>query len=233
MALTESPLRDSALHPLERLGILGGTFDPIHIGHLVIAEEVRVRLNLSQVWFVPARVSPLKLDHTASSAADRLEMVRLATADNPFFRISRSDLDREGPSFTVDTLRSIAAQVGPQVPLFYIMGMDSLDTLARWREPQEIIRLARIVVVNRPGVTVDWEALERAIPGLRTATEVIDSIYLGISSTEIRARVRQSWPIRYLVPPTVEAFILQHKLYRAADAGRGAWSDSAHRTGAP
>jgi nicotinate-nucleotide adenylyltransferase len=196
-----------------RLGVMGGTFDPIHIGHLAIAEEARVRLALDEVLFVPARVSPLKLGNTCASGEDRYRMVSLAIADNAHFAISRIELDREGPSYTVDTLEALHTACG-RVELYFILGMDSLETLVHWRRPDAIVRLARLVVVTRPGYVPDWPALERAIPGVTQASEVIDTVRLDISSTELRERVRAGMPIRYLVPASVEAYIYDHQLYR-------------------
>ena len=197
---------------------MGGTFDPIHIGHLAIAEEARVRLSLDEVLFVPARVSPLKLGNTHATGDDRYRMVELAIADNASFRVSRMELDRQGPSYTVDTLEALHDAYGSVEP-YFVLGMDSLETLTHWRRPDDIVRLARLVVVSRPGFEVDWEALERAIPGLSRAIEVIDTLRLDISSTELRERVRQGMPIRYLVPAPVEAYIREHRLYaREGDA---------------
>jgi nicotinate-nucleotide adenylyltransferase len=197
----------------QRLGVFGGTFDPIHIGHLMLAEEARVRLSLDYVVFVPAKVSPLKLQATFGSARDRLNMVLLATQDNPYFRVSCVDLNRPGPSFTVDTLRAIKAQFGDQTQLFFILGMDSLRSLKVWRQPQEIIALTRLIAISRPSFAVDLPALERDVPGISRATDVISSLQLGISSTDIRARLHQGLPIRYLVPATVEVYIRENALY--------------------
>jgi len=200
-----------------KLGLLGGTFDPIHIGHLIIAEEARACLGLERVLFVPAKVSPFKLQSTFAPAEDRLRMVELAIAENPHFGISRVDLERRGPSFTVDTLRALRQEYGPATRLYFILGLDTLAGIRHWRSPEEVIRLARLVAVQRPGFTVDWEALERALPGLRAATEVITTIHLGISSTDIRDRLRQGRPIRYQVPAAVERYIREHHLYLAEE----------------
>jgi nicotinate-nucleotide adenylyltransferase len=196
-----------------RIGILGGTFDPIHIGHLIIAEEARVALELERIVFVPARYSPLKSAAMAASAEDRCCMVQLAIADHPAFALSRVDLDRDGPSFTVDTLRAFKAEYGPQAKLYFILGMDSLCHLRAWRGPREIVQLARLVAIARPGYETDLAALERDIPGLSQATHVITSISLGISATAIRQRVAQGLPIRYQVPAAVESYIRDHGLY--------------------
>lgn len=193
---------------ITRLGILGGTFDPIHIAHLVIAEEARVMCRLDRVIFVPARVSPLKLQEgTLFTAEERYEMVRLAIADHPSFEASRLDLDRQGPSFTVDTLRLLRSLYPPSVSLFFVLGMDSLVSLHRWVRPDEIIRLARLIAISRPGYQPDLEALDRQVPGLAAATEMLLSLDIGISSTELRRRIQQGLPIRYQVPTAVEAYI--------------------------
>ncbi|MBC7255829.1 MAG: nicotinate (nicotinamide) nucleotide adenylyltransferase [Chloroflexi bacterium] len=191
-----------------RLGILGGTFDPIHIAHLIIAEEARFFCHLDRVLFMPAYISPLKVQGgTLFTPEERYEMACLATADYPRFEVSRLELDREGPSYTVDTLRLLREAYGPETGLFFIMGMDSLLTLPHWVRPQEIVRLARLIVISRPGYQPDLEALERQVPGVRQATEMLLTLEIGISSTELRRRIRQGLPIRYQVPAAVEAFI--------------------------
>ena len=199
--------------PCRRLGMLGGTFDPIHLGHLIVAEEARVRLALDAVVFIPAQVSPLKLQGACAPAEDRCRMVELAIEDNPYFYLSRIDLERQGPSFTVDTLRAIKASCDPQTELFFIMGADSLGTLKSWRAPQEILRLARIIAVSRPGFELDLTALERDVPGMSQEMEIITAVQVGISSTEIRARLEQGLSIKYQVPAPVEAYIREQGLY--------------------
>lgn len=196
-----------------RLGILGGTFDPIHIGHLIIAEEARDRLALDAVLFIPAKVSPLKLQGASAPAEHRCHMVELAIADNPFFYLSRVELERAEPSYTVDTLRALRAFCAPQTELFFIMGVDSLSTLKSWRCPQEILRLARIIAVSRPGFQLDMEALERDVPGVAQGVELLTTVWIGVSSTEIRARLERRQSIKYLVPAPVEAYIREQGLY--------------------
>ncbi|MFO7918302.1 MAG: nicotinate-nucleotide adenylyltransferase [Anaerolineae bacterium] len=190
-----------------RLGIFGGTFDPIHIGHLIVAEEARAHLNLDYVLFVPARVSPLKPEGTLFSPAERLRMVELAIEDNPHFAVSRIDLGREGPSYTVDTLCTIRHELHDEVQLFFIMGADALESLNSWYRPRDIIRMAHIVAISRPGAHVDLEALEEDLPGISEATDIIDTLQIGISSTDLRSRLEQGLPIRYQVPAPVESFI--------------------------
>ncbi|NLG27620.1 MAG: nicotinate-nucleotide adenylyltransferase [Chloroflexi bacterium] len=201
-----------------RIGVFGGTFDPIHIGHLVIAEEARVAYGLERVVFVPARISPHKLGVTPASGEDRCEMVRLAVHDNPAFDVSRVDLDRAGPSFTVDTLRSLHAEYGSATQLYFVMGADSLLAFKAWHKPKEILRLTRLIVVTRPGYALDLAALDRELPGIAAATGVLDSISLDISATDLRARVRQGRPIRYQVPCAVARYIAEHQLYAADQA---------------
>jgi len=191
-----------------RVGVLGGTFDPIHIGHLLIAEEARSRLCLDRVVFVPARISPLKQDDgTLFSDEERYAMIRAAIADNAAFAISRVDLDRPAPSFTVDTLRLLRQEMGEQHSYFFIMGADSLDTLSRWRRPEEIIRQARLVVVSRPGFRPDLTYLEARIPGISAATDVLEGLMMDVSSTEIRRRLATGYSIRYQVPEPVRALV--------------------------
>ena len=213
MALTD-PSEANAKEGGLRLGIFGGTFDPIHIGHLIVAEEARAYLHLNRVIFVPARVSPFKLQGTAFSPEDRFHMVELAIQDNPYFAASRVDIDRQGPSFTVDTLRAMHRQYGPQAQLFFIMGADSLQGMGAWRAPEEIIRLAQLIAISRPGFRIDMRTLEQKIPGISQVTHIIDTLQLGISSTNIRNRLRQGLPIKYQVPAPVEAYIYSHNLVK-------------------
>jgi nicotinate-nucleotide adenylyltransferase len=202
--------------PAARIGVFGGTFDPVHLGHLVVAEEARAAFGLERVIWTPARISPHKLGVTPASGEDRYQMVRLAVQDNPAFEVSRVDLDREGPSYTVDTLRTIQAQQGPTAQLYFVMGADALTTLAAWHRPLEIMQLARLIVVSRPGVALNLTALARDLPGLERVTDVLDTVSLDISATELRARVKQGRPIRYQVPAAVERYIAEHGLYSGA-----------------
>ena len=195
-----------------RLGLLGGTFDPPHYGHLAAAQEVAAKLTLDKVLFLPARQNPLKRARPTTSVEDRCEMVTLAIADNPIFELSRLDLDRPPPSYTVDLLR---AARGDDRELFFIVGADILPELARWREPEAMLRLARLAVVNRPGAPpADAGPLESVLPGARERVDLVDMPGLAIASRELRERVRNGLPIRYLTPPSVEAYIAQHHLYR-------------------
>jgi nicotinate-nucleotide adenylyltransferase len=204
-----------------RVGIFGGTFDPVHVGHLIVAEEARVRLGLERVVFVPARISPHKLDDEPAPREHRYRMVCEAVADNPLFAVSAIEIEREGPSFTVDTLLHLRRELAPDADLYFIMGMDSLESFPRWRDPQRILQLCRLVVVSRPGCAVQLDEMERVVPGLTERTEVLDMLEVGISSTELRARVRAGLPIRYQVPGAVERYIAEHGLYAPQEPGEG------------
>jgi nicotinate (nicotinamide) nucleotide adenylyltransferase len=195
-------------HRVLRVGIMGGTFDPVHIGHLVIAEEARCRLHLDRIVFVPARLSPLKQDDgTLFDDEQRYAMVHAAVCSNPAFVVSRVDLDRPAPSYTIDTLRLLRRELGEQHQYHFVLGADSLSTLAKWRYPDRIVQLARLAVVSRPGFAPDVQALEAAIPGISAATDILDGLMLDISSTEIRRRIAAGLSVRYLVPDTVLALI--------------------------
>jgi nicotinate-nucleotide adenylyltransferase len=195
------------------IGILGGTFDPIHTGHLVIAEEARIKLGLKEVLFVPAGQPWLKLDRDITPAVHRVEMVRRAIADNPHFKLCTLEAERGGPSYTVDTLTMLRKQLGSEASLFFILGRDTLAELPLWKEPQKVVQLCRLVVPPRLG-SRDLKHLEKAIPGLMDKVIQLDMPVIGISSSEIRQRVAQALSIRYLVPEGVEEYIVEHELYR-------------------
>jgi len=196
-----------------RVGVLGGTFDPIHIGHLVAAEEVRAQLGLDRAVFVPAGLPPHKLSNDISPVDHRLAMVKLAIASNPYFAVSRVDIDRFGPCYTVDTIELLRAEWGPDIELYFIMGSDSLADILTWYRPERLIRLCSLAVVERPGYRVDMEELERALPGITSRVHFVNSPPLDISSTDIQRRVRQGLPIKYQVPEVVEDYIYEHELY--------------------
>ena len=194
------------------IGVLGGTFDPIHIGHLVVAEEARIKLGFSEVLFVPAGRPWLKLDRNITPAVHRVEMVRRAIADNPYFKLCTLEVERAGPSYTVDTLTMLQKQLGSEASFFFILGRDTLAELPLWKEPQKLVQLCRLVVPPRLG-SKDLKHLNAAIPGLLDKVIQLDMPVIGISSSEIRQRIAQGLPIRYLVPPEVEKYITEHKIY--------------------
>jgi nicotinate-nucleotide adenylyltransferase len=194
------------------IGILGGTFDPIHIGHLIVAEEARIKLGLSEVLFVPAGQPWLKLDRNITSAVHRVEMVRRAIADDPHFKLCTLEVERAGPSYTVDTLTMLRKQLGSKASLFFILGRDTLAELPLWKGPEKLVQLCRLVVVPRLG-SKDLKHLETSIPGLLDKVIQLDMPVIGISSSGIRQRLAQGLSIRYLVPPEVEKYITEHKIY--------------------
>ena len=197
------------------IGVLGGTFDPIHIGHLVVGEEARMKLGLSEILFVPAGQPWLKQDRDITPAAHRVEMVRRAIADNPHFKLCTLEVERPGPSYTVNTLTLLQKQLGSQASLFFILGRDTLAELPLWKEPQRVIQLCRLVVPPRLG-SKDLKHLETAIPGLLDKVIQLDMPVIGISSSEIRQRIAQGLPIRYLVPSVVEKYIAEHRIYQVS-----------------
>ena len=196
-----------------RLGILGGTFDPIHNAHLFIAEEARVRVGLDRVLFVPNAVPPHKISHDVTPAVHRLAMTQLAIQTNPDFDGSALEIERPGPSYTVDTLNALK-QAHPGADLFFITGMDTLPEIATWHRPEEILRLCTFIAAERPGYVFD-PAQKGLLPGLPERVLPLPTTHLDISATEIRRRVREGLPIRYLTPDAVVDYIARHGLYRA------------------
>lgn len=199
---------------MRRIGLIGGTFDPIHYGHLVAAEEARAVLGLEKVLFAPAGTPPHKRGRPITPVGHRAEMVRLAIASNPFFEFSSLDLQRSGPSYSVDTLSILRAQLGPEPEIWFIIGLDSLADILTWREPSRLVELARIVAVTRPGyATFDLAELEPHLPRARERIQVLPIPELNISSSTLRWRVSVGLPIKYQLPEAVEAYIYAHRLY--------------------
>ena len=196
---------------------MGGTFDPIHYGHLVIAEEVRATLDLSEVVFIPTGHPPHKTGHHVTEARHRLAMLELALATNPYFSISHIEIERNGPSYTVDTLRALHAQWGTNIALYFIIGWDSLEDLHTWYRVADILTLlTHLVAVKRPGYEEEGEyknVLEQRLPGIRQRLLVIPAPQLEISATELRQRVAENRPIKYQTPEAVEAYIYENHLY--------------------
>jgi nicotinate-nucleotide adenylyltransferase len=202
-----------------RLGVFGGSFDPIHYGHLRMAEVAREEVGLDRLLFIPTQVSPFKTGREVAPAALRLEMLRLAVTGNPAFAVSDAEVRRPGPSYTVDTLRALADEY-PDAERFFLTGTDAVRDLPQWRAPEEVITLARFVVMTRPGVA-SAEVL-RALPDAWEARiTFIDMPGLDISSSYLRERLGQARSVRYLLPRAVEEFIDKHHLYRAQPAPPG------------
>lgn len=198
-----------------RLGVIGGTFDPPHYGHLALAESARVQLGLARVLFVPAGEPPHKPARPITAGHHRAAMVEMSIADNPAFALSRVDLDRPGPHYTVDSLALLQRQ-HPEAVLYFLIGGDSLAQFITWRDPAGIVRQAWLAVMERPGYEPDLGELEQAVPGLRERLVWLDVPRLAISASDLRRRVGQGLPIRYLVPLSVEAYVREHGLYRVA-----------------
>jgi nicotinate-nucleotide adenylyltransferase len=202
------------------IGVMGGTFDPIHLGHLAAAEEARELLGLARILFVPAGTPPHRPRPPVASAADRLAMVERAIAGNPCFEASRIEVEREGPSYTIDTIEQLVVSTPPgggdeRLDPTIILSLESFRGLHAWREPQRLLALARIAVVPRDGLEIpDRPALEARFPGRADRVTFLDGPRLEISSTAIRARIALGRSIRYLVPPAVLAWIEDHDLYR-------------------
>lgn len=199
---------------MQRIGILGGTFDPIHYGHLAIAEEARWALDLKLVYVTPAAQQPLKHNGHGASPQQRLEMIRLACASNPAFAPSDIELRRPPPSFTIDTMVEFRALLGANCELWFILGGDALADLPRWRQATRLLELTRFAAVLRPGATVDLAALDAALPGLARRTSLIAGPRLDISSTALRQRIAAGQPVRYQLPDAVIDYIETHRLYR-------------------
>jgi nicotinate-nucleotide adenylyltransferase len=192
----------------ERLGVMGGTFDPVHHGHLVAASEVAALYDLSEVVFVPTGRPWQKTDRVVTPPEDRYLMTVLATASNPAFSVSRVDIDREGLTYTLDTLRELHA-ARPGAELFFITGADALAQIFEWHSPEELFELAHFVGVTRPGYTLEMDA--RFPPGTVSLVEVPA---MTISSSDCRDRVRRGAPVWYLVPDTVVRYVDKRGLYR-------------------
>lgn len=192
---------------------MGGTFDPIHLGHLVVAEEARTRFELERVIFVPNRQPPHKKDYQVTDAEHRYAMCLLATASNPFFEVSREELERPGPSYTIDTIRAFRARFGSNVELFFITGADAVLEIMTWREPEALLSEARVVAVHRPGF--DLSRLS-AVMEKEQAAKILTMPMPGleISSTDLRRRVAEGRSISYLTPDAVADYIGKMGLYR-------------------
>jgi len=199
-----------------KVGIMGGTFDPIHIAHLIIAEEARARLALDRVVFIPAGEPWMKGEHTVTAAARRVDMVKLAISSNAAFSLSLSEVERPGPTYTVDTLEKLLGELGHDTRLFLLLGWDSLAEMIAWKAPYRVSKMATVVAFPRPGFKKpEIAVLERAMPGIAERIVFLDAPYLEISSTCIRKRIADGGSVRYLVPDAVGQFISEYGLYKA------------------
>jgi nicotinate-nucleotide adenylyltransferase len=200
-----------------RIGVFGGTFDPVHMGHLVMAQEAMTRLDLSRVLFVPSLKPPHKPDGHITEARHRVSMLRLATAGCRGFGISDVEIRRRGVSYTIDTIRQIRRRLGSGTEVFFILGADSLRDLPTWKDHLSLVKLCRVVPYVRDGFDArDWAAMGKVFPASVVAgfrKRWIDGPAVGVSSSAIRERLAGGGPIRFLVPPAVEGYIRRHRLY--------------------
>jgi nicotinate-nucleotide adenylyltransferase len=197
-----------------KLGVLGGTFDPPHVGHIRLAEVAVEHLRLDKLLFVPAREPWRKAGQSISAVEHRLEMTWLAVDSLPRLDVSSLELNRPGPSYTVDTLGELLALYGPETELFLVLGEDALLDLPNWKEPHRIVALARLAVALRsPGRELEVTELEKAIPGISRQLIVLPMTFVDVSATAIREWARKGVSLASLVPPAVEAYIKEHALY--------------------
>ena len=194
-----------------RIGVMGGTFDPIHLGHLVAAEEARWQFDLDRVVFVPAG-RPWQKPVGVTPAEDRYRMTVLATASNPAFAVSRLEIDDPGPTYTVDTLRRLRAEQADGTGLYFIIGADAILQLLTWKEPDQVLAQAEFIAATRPGF--DLDRLVSQVPGAADRIHRMEIPALAISASDIRARVARGAPIQYLVPDGVARYIHKHGLYQ-------------------
>lgn len=204
----------------ERVGVYGGSFDPVHYGHLALAEEVRHALGLSRVYFVPAARQPLKAQAQQASGEQRLAMLELACVDQSAFVPLDVELRRPPPSYTIDTLEQLRDQLAPTVELWFLLGADALQDLPRWHRPLDLLAIARLAVVERPGHQLDLAALEQTLPGVVARCEQIEGPRLDIASSELRQRFVAGRPVRYQLPEAVRKYIDANGLYRSGEHER-------------
>jgi nicotinate-nucleotide adenylyltransferase len=197
------------------IGVLGGTFDPVHNGHIAIAGEAVSRLKLAQVIFIPAGQPWLKVQHPMAPAVHRVEMVKLAIKNDLLFSLSMVEIEKSGPSYTVDTMVALQEQFGAETRLYFLMGSDALASISLWKEPERLVQMCTLVAFTRQdNHTTDVNEIERTVPGIGRHVILVDIKPIDISSTDIRERVAKGLSIRGLVPLAVEQYIYQHGLYR-------------------
>jgi nicotinate-nucleotide adenylyltransferase len=203
------------------IGVLGGTFDPIHIGHIKVAEEAIARLDLPRILFIPAGQPWLKLNNAnaVSPVPHRLEMVRLGIAGNPRFKLSTMEIERPGPTYSVDTVAQLHSRLGEGDEIFFILGWDNLMQLPQWHQPQRLIEMCRLVAVPRVDFPLpDLPTLERELPGISQRVILFDRPRIDINASEIRRRAAEGKSISEFVPEAVEGYIKEHGLYAQTKA---------------
>jgi nicotinate-nucleotide adenylyltransferase len=201
-----------------RIALLGGTFDPIHTAHMAIAEEARIKLKLDEVVFVPAGKPWMKRKTPISKPQDRLNMVIISISSNAGLSQSSIEIDKNGPSYTIDTVTEFQKKVSSGTQLFFILGGDAIQQFHLWRQPKDILSVVQLIVAPRPGNTrIEMKDLEQKVPGISSQSTVLDMPLLDISSRDIRARVSLGQPIRHLVHNGVENYIYKHGLYQRGE----------------
>ena len=197
-----------------RIGVLGGTFDPIHLGHLMIAEEVRLKLQLDRVIFIPTGHPRLRADEYLTPVADRLRMVQLATEDNPHFQVCDTETQRSGPTYTVDTLEELGRSLGPDASVYFIVGEDILGQFHRWKDPERVLEACTLVVVARPGHEIcEWPEWFQSSDLAKDKATRVNIRMMDISGTEIRRRAGCGESVRDMVPDSVAGYIRERNLY--------------------
>ncbi|MGL4345101.1 MAG: nicotinate-nucleotide adenylyltransferase [Cellulosilyticaceae bacterium] len=200
---------------IKKLAIMGGTFDPIHMGHLVTAEAVRHEFDIDEVLFIPTGNPPHKANFNITSAEQRYLMTVLATATNPHFKVSRMEIDREGTTYTIDTVKELKKIYGKEVKLYFITGADAIHEILTWKEPESLLQICTFIAVTRPGYKKEYllQQVEELRLNYQGSIKFLEVPALAISSSDIRGRVAQSNPIRYLVTEAVENYINKYELY--------------------
>ena len=205
------------------IGILGGTFDPVHLGHLSIASAALGQAALEKILFIPAGQPRLKQSEPSASVDHRLEMVRLATLDIPNYQVCDIEAHRPGPTYSVDTLVELSDKLGPTADLFFILGLDVLGQLDRWKEPERVLELCQLLVLDRPGEQgFDWTGFYSRIPEAKDRVQVVTAPLVDVSATDLRKRTTAGEPLEGQVPDAVAEYIRQQGLYLTASEGRTA-----------
>ncbi|KPK19735.1 MAG: nicotinate-nucleotide adenylyltransferase [Dehalococcoidia bacterium SG8_51_3] len=196
------------------IGVLGGTFDPVHNGHLILADVAEEQLDLNEMLFIPAGQPWLKTERIVTPAQHRLHMLRLALDDRPHFRISEMEIERPGPTYTIDTISALKGGLNAGDELFFILGQDSLMQIPQWYRAKELVQLCYLAAAPRPGVKKpDFKALEAEIPGIKQRIMLMKEPKVDINATDIRERVARGLSVRHLVPEPVNRYIKEQKLY--------------------
>ena len=198
-----------------KIGVFGGTFDPIHIGHLIVAEEARYKLELEKVIFLPAGRPWFKSDRKITDGKLRLEMIKHATKDNPLFDVSDLELNREGSTYSVESIPKLKDDLGGNVDLYFLIGVDALADIHKWKQPAKLMEMCQIVGLTRPEYAdFDWTDIDRKVVGASERIRIVEVSRIGVSSTDIRMMVQNGISVRYLVPDTVVRYIEERGLYK-------------------